>query len=265
LAILLFWCGCGPVARAGGDTVIPLKNTPYYADVSIQLQALVNNFGFHDNNYFCVIAYKSGEDGTVTAYVYWPTQNKLIVWGVGSSILLASTDYFDLLRDIAPSPADIPPQDFILPWTKADVISLVQDCHAQGSIYTVMKTTDGWAPIRRFSEFSSVEAQLQYLVDNNSSAKVNNFCVVGQKDGVYTAAYIYWQNQNRLIYWLPGKYDVDDPFAVSDSPVQIDLNHGLRDEEDSSDERNEMQRSYATAIVRACRRTGQQFVIRKSN
>jgi hypothetical protein len=47
--------------------------------------------------------------------------------------------------------------------------------------------------------------------------------------------------------------------------VQIDLKHGLRDEEDSEDDRNEMQRSYAEAILKACQKSGQNFIVTKSN
>jgi hypothetical protein len=39
----------------------------------------------------------------------------------------------------------------------------------------------------------------------------------------------------------------------------------LRDEEDSADDRNEMQRSYAEIILKACQKSEQNFIINKSN
>jgi hypothetical protein len=257
---LLFWGGSSP-ARADNYTVVPLRDDPSFADVHFQLQAMVNVFGFHSVNHFCIIAYRAKDDDAVVPHVYWPTQDKMIVWGVGSDLLLASTDYLDLRRDILPGGTDTSP-DYL---THAEVDGLITDCRERGSAYTIIKTYGGWKRIDEFPEFSTVKAQLQYLVDHKASEKLNDFCVIGQNDNDFLAAYIYWKTQDQLLYWLPSKYDVDDPFAVADSPVQIDLKRGLRDEEDAGNERNQMQRSYADAILRACRNMGQNFVVQKSN
>ena len=48
----------------------------------VQLQALVNAFGFHNTNHFCVVGYgsKDDPDNFVLGFIYWPTQNKIIEW-----------------------------------------------------------------------------------------------------------------------------------------------------------------------------------------
>jgi hypothetical protein len=74
---------------------------------------------------------------------------------------------------------------------------------------------------------------------------------------------VYWRTEDQLIFWPPDPSE--DDFILADSVIQIDLRHGLRNEEDSVDDRNEMQRSYAEAILQACQKSGQNFVITKSN
>jgi len=103
------------------------------------------------------------------------------------------------------------------------------------------------------------------LADHEGSSEIDEFCVVGQRDGSFLAAYVYWKTESRLFMWLPGNDNLDDPLAVDTSDVDIDLKTGLRDEEDAEDHRNEMQRSYAQAILRACQAFGQIFFVKKAN
>ena len=266
VAMLVFFGEGISAARADDMTAVPTQNMPEFADMHIQLQALVNTMGFHSTNHFCVVAYEdSNKKNPVVPCIYWPTQNKFIVLGFGSDMILSTTDYFDLTRDILPNGAAIPPQDYILPWRQSDIDGVVQDCRVHGNAYTIMKTAGGWVSVSKFHQFSSVNAQLQYLVNKTAPQKINNFCVIGQKDGTFLGAYAYWKTENRLIFWLPSPYDADDLDALSDAPIQIDLKHGLRNEEDASDDRNVMQRSYAQAIIQACQKTGQNFIVKKSN
>jgi len=263
LASLLVFC-VGPSARASGNHIVSIQNDPDFADVRIQLQALVNTMGFHSVNHFCIVAYKDDDDSTVVPYIYWPTQNKLIAWGFGSDLILGSTDYFDLTRDVLPRGVPIPPQDYILPWTQSEVDALKQDCARFGVEYVVKKTAAGWVQIAKYPQFSAIKTQLQYLVDQHGKQEENQFCVVGQTDGKFLAAYVYWMTDDQLIFWLANKYDIYESDALSDSPVQIDLKNGLREAEDAADDRDEMQRSYVQAILRACKVSGQNFVIKKS-
>jgi hypothetical protein len=76
LTVSLFWNSS--FARANDVSAVPVRTIPAFADVRLQLQALVNIFGFHDKNEFCVVAYKGTSE--LQAEIYWPTQNKLIQW-----------------------------------------------------------------------------------------------------------------------------------------------------------------------------------------
>ena len=109
--------------------------------------------------------------------------------------------------------------------------------------------------------------KLRDLVDHDAIQKTNKFCVIGQKDGAFLGAYVYWQTEDQMIFWLPDPKNNYVPDALTDSPVQIDLKHGLRDEEDVKyDQYNdEMQRSYAESILQACKKSGQDFIVNKSN
>jgi len=261
LTTLVTCWACGSAARANqvdGVYPVPIQNVPAFSDVRAQLQALVNTFGFHTVNNFCVVAYAGPKgDNSVLPYVYWPTQNKLIEWGIGSNLILGSNHYFDLTRDVVPDGAIS-----IDSLTRADVDSVLQDCRRYGNKFTITKTSGDWVPISQLPQFSSVIAQLQDLVDSNGPPGRNSFCVIGQKDGSFLGAYVYWQTADRLIFWYPTPHDLG---ALTYSEVQIDLKHGLRNEEDADDDRNEMQRSYAEAVIRACRTSGKNFLINKSN
>jgi hypothetical protein len=252
-----------PVTHATIPPIVSIQNNPNFPDLHDQLQALVNTFGFHNTNRFCIITYASPPgDGDLIPYIYWPTQNKLIGWGTGSNpSIMGALDYYDLARDVLPDNKDLWSDYPHRSWVK----NLIRDCSARGDWYTIKKTADGWVPIDKFLQFSSITTQLQYLADNETSQKTSNFCVIGQKDGVFLAAYVYWKTTNQLFLWLPDKYNLDDPIAVATADVQIDLKHDLRDEEDAEDQRNEMQRSYAEGILHACQHSGQTFTIQKSN
>src|ERR1700727_1428608 len=77
---LLFGWALGPAAWADDVTAVSIRNDPIYADLQPQLQALVNTMGFHVTNHFCVVGYETKGDIHALPYIYWPTQNKLIVW-----------------------------------------------------------------------------------------------------------------------------------------------------------------------------------------
>jgi len=253
---------CASHGRAEDAVVISTRTVPRFADLRLQLQAMVNSLGFHIVNQICVIAYQiPGNRFPSGAYIYWPTQHTLIDWDYGSEIIYAGTYFYDLNRDVIADDAypgsQYPRQSF--------VNGVIHDCIRHGDNYTIIRTSGKWVPIKKFSQFSTIEDQLQYLVDHDGAARRNNFCVLGQKDGPFLGAYIYWKTAAKLIIWLPGPYDVYDPFAVADMPVQIDLERGLRDHEDADDYRDEMQRSYAESILKSCEDSGENFTVEKSD
>jgi len=255
-----------PAAWAENYKPFPLRDFSEYVDARAQLQALVNTMGFHSVNHFCIVGYQGPEIHDFSGfYVYWPTQDKFIIWDGGTDTILDSVHYWDLRRDILPDSVAWPPQDIMLPWHQADIEAVLRDCRIYGNAFTIKKTVGGWVPISKFRAFSTIQVQLQFLVDHEAVGKSNRFCVVGQKDGPFLGAYVYWQTQETLILWTPSPYDIYDPFAVAGMPVQIDLKHDLRDQEDDYYNRHQMQRLYAESILRACRTLGENFIIRKTN
>jgi hypothetical protein len=234
----------GPVTHATSPIFVPIENNPTFennpnfAGMRAQLQTVANTAGFHTTNHFCVVAYgSSATDPYPQAYIYWPTQNKIIRWDPGSNQpILESGRFFDLTRDVLPDGAVTNGY-----FHKSEMIEIIQDWQNHGTVYTIKKTAGGWVPISQYPQFASVRTQLQYIADNNITVdpprlpKTGKFCVIGQKDGTLLGAYVYWQTEQQLIFWLPGQYNIVDPFAVAVSVVEIDLKHGLRDEEDAKD------------------------------
>jgi hypothetical protein len=265
--VLLFgWCAKAATPRSADSrefVLIPVsvRNDPNFADVRVQLQAMVNTLGFRNRNQFCVFGYRSRDEDVLAPYIYWPTQNKIANWEEDPDHpVLYFSNYSDLRRDILP---DGEVTDNYL--HQSDVKRIIKDCREHGDFYTIEKTQGGWVAVGHYPEFSTIDDQLQYLTDQSFSPKVNRFCVIGQKDGAFLAAYIYWQTKERLIFWYPGRSDYEGPYEVADSVFQIDLKSGLRDQEDSKDEMNEMQRSYAEGILKACQKRGKEYVIKKPN
>jgi hypothetical protein len=204
--------------------------------------------GFHKTNHFCIITYvapKGDSANDVVPFIYWPTQNKFIEWK--DDAILNEIHYFDLNRDILPDGSNS--IDYL---TRSGVNHLIHDCRARGDDYTIIKTVGGWVPISHYPQFVTTKDQLKNLLDHDATQKINRFCVIGQKDGAFLGAYVYWLTGDQLIFWLPDPYDIYESDALTNSVVQIDFEHGLRDEEYPADDRNEMQRSYAEAILKAC-------------
>ncbi len=249
-----------PASAADGPIPVSIQNNPNFADMPAQLQTVVNALGFHSVNRFCVVGYATGDDDYPLAYIYWPVQNKIIAWASGSGqTIFDSGEFSDLTRDVLPDGAVT--DDYL---HRSDVKIIIQDCWKYGRNYTIKKTIGGWSPISLYSQFSTVKAQLQDIVDHDATQRTNKFCVIGQKDGAYLAAYVYWQTKDQLVFWLPNPQDQFEPDALTDSVFQIDLKHDLRNKEDAADQGNEMQRSYVEDILKACRQSGQNFIINKS-
>lgn len=211
---LFLWCAHTPVAHADDGWDRPISGVPAFADAQSQLQVLVNIKGFHKINHFCVVATHDLSDPE--AEVYWPTEGKLILWEPMDIMfaLLWSRDYVDLKHDVVPSANDITLQYMVLPWTRPEVDEVITNCQKYGSKFTINKSESGWVQISAFPRFSSIKVQLQTLVDAQGQSKRNDFCVIGQKDGSYLAAYVYWITEDRLILWVPDPNDFDEPHGL---------------------------------------------------
>lgn len=263
IAALFIWCAHAPVAYADNGWDRSINGVSAFADAQSQLQVLVNILGFRKVNQFCVIA----THDLSAAEVYWPTEYKLILWEPMDSTfaLLWSRDYVDLKHDVVPSANDITLQYMVLPWTRPEVDEVIANCRKYGSKFTITKSESGWVKISEFPRFSTITSQLQTLVDAQGHSKINDFCVIGQKDGSYLAAYVYWATEDRLIIWNPDPHDFAEPHGLVNSYSNVNLKIGAVDQEFYSRTTTEMPRSYANEIIRACAASGQKFSVTKSN
>lgn len=259
IAAFFLWCVSASIAHAGDGWDRPIDGVPAFADAQSQLQALVNIKGFYRVNQFCVVA----ASDLSAAEVYWPTEGKLILWEPMDNpfALLWSRDYVDLKHDVVRSANDITLQYMVLPWTKPEVNEVISNCQKYGSKFTINKSEGGWVQISSFPRFSSIRVQLQTLVKAQAHSKRNDFCVIGQHDGNYLAAYVYWVTENRLIMWNPDPNDFSEPHGLVDSYSNIDLKTGAVDQEFFSRTAAEMPKSYANKILQVCQASGEKFTI----
>jgi hypothetical protein len=77
MVVLLFVLSLAPCkGRANDAPVVSVLHDPFYAGLQDQIQSLVNICGFHEMNYFCVIAYgpqSKGYTGSLPP-IDWVTQ-----------------------------------------------------------------------------------------------------------------------------------------------------------------------------------------------
>ncbi len=134
-AALFLWCGLASAARAGDDGTAPIDKFSVFATVQAQLQAVVNVYGFHDTNKFCVVGYEFESKNYPLAYIYWPIQNKIIQWRTDSNQpILEAGEFWDLTRDILPDGAVT--NDYLHP---SEVKQYIHDCWKYRKTYIVKK------------------------------------------------------------------------------------------------------------------------------
>ncbi len=123
-------------AHSGWDWV-PIRHIPGFSDVKAQLQMLVNVNGHKKNNQFCVIGQK--DNASVQAYVYWPTENKLILWVphlYDDKALVTSDRYLDLKTDVVEG-NDVHGSTYLI--TRSFVNAILKACDEQGDKFTILK------------------------------------------------------------------------------------------------------------------------------
>ncbi len=132
------------VPAAASPTWVTIHGQPRFSDVRSQLQALADINGTQDRNEFCVVGQQDGRHRQ--AYVYWPTENKLILWIphlYDDQALVRSKRYLDLRRDVVPG-NDVHGSTYLLTRTDADAI--IHACQATGETFTILKS-----PVRKAS------------------------------------------------------------------------------------------------------------------
>lgn len=117
-----------------------------------------------------------------------------------------------------------------------------------------------WISIQGRTEFADVNDQLQVLANSNGHRTENQFCVVGQQDGHYVQAYVYWPDENKLILWEPHLYDNQ---ALVGSKRYLDLTRDVVAGDDVHGSTYLLTRADADAILLACHLHGEQFMIKR--
>jgi hypothetical protein len=104
---------------------------------------------------------------------------------------------------------------------------------------------------------------LQTLVDDKAHQKKNDFCVIGQKDGDYLVAYVYWKNEDELLLSNSDPEDYDASYALDPAYISANLKTDAVDHEHYvyQWDADLMPKRFAESILNACRRSGQQYSI----
>ena len=280
-----------PLAARAQSGYFPIARMKMFSHVMIDLQALVNINGFHEDNQFCVVGFLDAGDepSDAGAYVFWPTENKLIWWQPDGDYpevsgipprddpanMVRSRDYGDLRYDVAESEASMTPSKI---WTRSEANDAIHECWKYGTNYRIKKTRGGFASIKTFPQFSSVDAQLKYLVnppsyllntfpDSAYPAKpVNQFCVIAQQDKNWLAAYVYWKTVRRLYLWLPqpAPYYKNDDGVLFDGFGMLDLKNAPENEEPYDPYTYKMPNDYVINILNACAEKGENITIQNN-
>ncbi len=117
---------------------VSIRHVPAFSDVRAQLQMLVNVNGRQKTNQFCVIGQK--DDTSVQAYVYWPTEQKLILWVphlYDNEALVTSDRYLDLKRDVVDG-NDVHGSTYLV--TRSFVNAALKACQEHGEKFTIHKS-----------------------------------------------------------------------------------------------------------------------------
>ena len=126
-----------PIMAQAAEHWFSIRGRPEFADVQVQLQVVVDEHAHQSTNRFCVV----GEtvEGSTEAWVYWPEDDKLILWRPDRDnphAIAGSKRYLDLKRDVVDG-NDVHGSTYLL--TRATADEKVQACKQHGDVYTVEK------------------------------------------------------------------------------------------------------------------------------
>ncbi len=118
-----------------------------------------------------------------------------------------------------------------------------------------------WVSIKTLSDFADAASQLQALIDAKGHTVENKLCVIGQKDGRYQQAYVYWPSENKLILWTP---DVTDPETLVHSRRYLDLTRDVVKGSDVHGSTYLLTQTFVDETLRACATKGDHYTITKT-
>ncbi len=123
---------------AAASQWVSIKTLPGFSDVQDQLQALVNENGHDLINNLCVVGEKNGNN--FQAEVYWPEENKLILWVPNINdpkTLIHSNRYLDLLSDVR---NNVGTSSYLV--SRSFVKKVLSACREKGDHFVIKKRMD---------------------------------------------------------------------------------------------------------------------------
>lgn len=115
-----------------------IRNVSYFQPLDTHLQRLVDSDGHSRINRICVIGQKAKDYDS--AYVYWPRENKLILWEANlddPDAISHSRRYLDLTRDVVEGD-DVHGSSYLI--TRSWANSVIAACKRHGETVTVIKS-----------------------------------------------------------------------------------------------------------------------------
>ncbi len=116
---------------------VSIKTLPGFGDAQAQLQALVDKNGHQATNRLCVVGQRDGAH--FQAEVYWPSENKLILWVPNINdpeTLIHSRRYLDLKRDVR---ADVGTSTYLL--SRSFVDETLHACAGKGDHFVIHRAS----------------------------------------------------------------------------------------------------------------------------
>ena len=135
--VLVSGCLAVSVPAHGAAEWVSIKTLPGFDDAKAQLQALVDTNGHRTVNRLCVIGQEDGPH--FQAEVYWPSENKLILWVPNINdpeTLVHSRRYLDLKRDVR---SNVGTSTYIL--SRSFVEETLRACASKGDHFVIDKAS----------------------------------------------------------------------------------------------------------------------------
>lgn len=135
LSVLTFaLCACVPLrlahgAAASAPTTFRLASDPAFAHYRAPLLAYLRRHHAPPDWQVCILG-EQGADGTRWAWVIWPHEQRMILWGGGTSTLIDSRRILDLTTDVVASEDQLHGSSYLV--TRAWVAQQVSRCHRSG-------------------------------------------------------------------------------------------------------------------------------------
>jgi hypothetical protein len=137
----LIFCLMGDSLAHAAEHWFAISSNADFADVRAQLHVVVDEHAHQKQNRFCVVG--EGASGDDEAWVYWPQENKLILWlpdRDNPHAIAGSKRYLDLSRDVVAG-NDVNGSTYLM--TRQTVREKIQACRQHGEVYSVDKPASG--------------------------------------------------------------------------------------------------------------------------